>query len=377
MTCSRLRRQLIKAMAGGPLLYVVGCRSAAEVSSTGHFRLTLVGQSLLEHSLCANPYPGFFDVVAEIQTASLAFTNLEVAIRTPASGKPTRDNIFLHVAEPEVLDCLNTMGFGMLSLSNNHAWDLSSEGVLATRDAVARAGFAYAGTGRDIHAASAAGYWNGSRVVALVAAATGRIHDGAAATPDRPGLNELRFAGEDQPHPDDEARYLGAIAVASRKSDLVIAYLHNHQWGADMTVTRPWIRQFTKRCVDAGADVFVSHGAPVLHGIEIYKGKPILHGLGSLVFHTRTDPGHYAPIVWQSAIVHVDFAGDSMRGLTIVPLVLNEMGDDPDAHLETRGRPRIATGDLAGTILGRLQSNSADMGTSLSIDGERATLAAR
>ena len=35
-----------------------------------------------------------------------------------------------------------------------------------------------------------------------------------------------------------------------------------------------WLTAWAKAEVDAGADVVVMHGAPLLHGVEIYKGRP-------------------------------------------------------------------------------------------------------
>jgi poly-gamma-glutamate synthesis protein (capsule biosynthesis protein) len=328
----------------------------------------------MEHPLCEAPYDGLAAVVAEIQRGDVAMTDLEVAIKTPASGSPTRDNGFLHAATPAVLNCLHDMGFDLLALSNNHAWDLGTPGVLATRDAVTAAGFTAAGTGANLREASAAGIWTRTASVALVAAASGKIREGAAATPDRAGVNELRHSADDEVNPEDRNRYLAALEAAALQSDYVVAYLHNHQWGDDMARTRPWVRDFARQCVVAGADVFVSHGAPLLHGIEMYQGKPLLHGLGSLVFHSRTPSGYYPAEVWQSAIVQLAFAAGDLVQLEVVAISLNEQGDDPARLLQTRGRPRIANDTQGREILERLVRKSAELGTLLRIEGSRAVL---
>jgi len=312
--------------------------------------------------------------VLELQKGQVVFTDLEVAIRTADSGEPTRDKLFLHGAGPEVLDCLRQMGFNLLALANNHAWDFGTAGVLATRSEVIRAGFACAGSGTDIAQASRAGLTATRPRVALVAAATGKIREGAAAGINTAGINEIRMPSPGHLDTDDVSRSLAAISAAGRAADYVIACLHNHQWGDDMRVTRPWAREFAQKCIDAGADVFVSHGAPLLHGIEIYRGKVLLHGLGSLVFQSRTEIGHYPAEVWQSAIVHCDFTDGALRDVQIVPVSLNETGDDPDRHLLTRGRPRLATGAPAAQILERLSSLSEVFGAALHVSGDRAQI---
>lgn len=367
------RRSVLKLLGTAPFVALGGLPAYA---NDRRLRLTVTGQALIEHDLLARPYAGFDAVVAEIRRGDVAFTDLEMAIRTPASGAPTRTGEFFHTAGPEVLGCLQRMGFSLLSLANNHAWDLGTEGVLATRNAVAAAGFGHAGTGENRLIAAAAGFAPHRPDVALVAMAAGKIRDGAAATASRPGVNEMRFAADGTPDPDDMALNMAAIRSAARQADIVIACLHNHLWGDDMAATKPWARQFAHACLDAGASLFTSHGAPLLHGIEIHDGKPILHNLGSLIFHSRTKPGHYPPEVWQSAVVHLDFDGPAFRGLEVVPVGLNETGDDPSPPYATRGRPRLATGQDAEAILNRLATLSAAFGTRLELDQGRAFLKA-
>jgi poly-gamma-glutamate synthesis protein (capsule biosynthesis protein) len=335
-------------------------------------RITLAGQALMSYPLCEDPYAGLPQVVAELQKGDIVFTDLEVAIKTEQSGTPTRDTIFLHTASPTVLDCLRSMGFNALALSNNHAWDLGTEGVMATRSAVIAARFAAAGTGADLDEASAPAFMNvrGQRV-AIVAMATGKIRDGAAATAGRAGVNELRLV-DGEPDPADAQRILKSIESAHRRAAIVIAYHHNHDWGDDMSVTRPWAKEWAVRCAESGADIYASHGAPLLHGIARHAASLSLFGLGSLVFQSRTAIGHYPSEVWESAIVHCNYTGGRFDSLEIVPIVLNESGDDPSRQNQTRGRPRIATGDQALKILRRLQALSRSSGNDqIVIEGER------
>jgi len=367
------RRRFLQCVAGLPLVGAASCGLQRRVPPTTT-RVTLAGQALMTWPLCADAYSGFEEVVGELSGGAAAFTDLEAAIAMPGVGAPTREGGFLHVAPPSVLPCLRQMGFNLLGLSNNHAWDLGTDGLLATRAAVAAAGFGFAGTGRDLAEATAPGFSPGSPRVALVAMATGKIREGAAATTTRAGVNELRMQGE-QPNEQDVERNLAAIARARDSADYVIACLHNHQWGEDMAVTRPWARRFAQRCVEAGADVYVSHGAPLLHGIEVYRGRPLLHGLGSLVFQTRTAPGYYPAECWEGAIVHCDFDGPQLAAIRIVPVVMNEEGDDPARSLQTRGRPRIAESADRTRILSRLATLSAAFGTTLTYDASTAGIA--
>ncbi|HTM28223.1 MAG TPA: CapA family protein [Rhodanobacter sp.] len=358
------RRRLLVGLAASPLLLLCGATSATSAPRT--LTLTLTGQALIAHDLCAEDYPGLADVIAEIRRGDAAMTDLETAIRTAASGAPTREGVFLHQAGMAELRCVREMGFDALALANNHAGDFGREGVLATRQAAHDTGFHTAGSGGNLAEAShATRFMVAGQPVALVAMAAGKIRAGAA-TATLPGINELRLDGASQPDAEDVARIHASIRAAA-DSSRVIAYLHNHDWGDDLRVTREWTRQFAKSCVDAGASAFFAHGAPLLHGIELHRGAPIFYCLGSLIFHSRTPPGHYLPEVWESAIAHLHYRDGQLRQLELVPVVLNERGDDAARQNETRGRPRIATGGDAQRILTRLQALSGAFGTSLRI----------
>jgi hypothetical protein len=72
--------------------------------------------------------------------------------------------------------------------------------------------------------------------------------------------------------------------------------------------------------------------------------------------------------------VHITFEGGRLSGLELVPLALNDKGDEPERHLETRGRPRIARGADATRILERFRSLSKDFGTTLELRDDRGYL---
>lgn len=370
-SCNLQRRRLVAAMIMAPWLL----DGAARPVPSRELTLTLTGQTLIAHDLCSAPYPGLAAVIAQVHRGDVAITDLETAIRTPASGTPTRAEPFLHATGPDALRCLRRFGFDMLALANNHAGDLGREGILATRDAARAAGFATAGSGGNlVEASRAARFGARGQSVALVAMATGKIRPGAAATSAHAGINELRLSEAGTPEPTDVRRILASIREAAR-SAFVVACLHNHDWRGDMRVTQPWARDFAHQCAEAGAGAFFAHGAPLLHGIELHQGVPIFHCLGSLIFHSRTKPGYYRPEVWESVIAHVHQRDGRIHQVELVPITLNERGDDANRQDETRGRPRIARGADAQRILARLQSLSAVFGTSLRVAGERGWMA--
>src|SRR6185437_1867462 len=231
----------------------------------------------------------------------------------------------------------------------------------------------------------------GNMTIALVACASGLIAPGASATAERPGVNELRVdagaqlneatadlpgAPTNAPDGQDVAQILNSIRIARQHADLVIVYEHNHVFGEKAFSTlfneglperlapNEWLRKWTHREVAAGADIVVMHGAPLLHGVEIFKGRPIFYDLGNFIYNLPPTPVYIdEPISWESVVARVQFRGRTLQSITLLPITLNAIGTgQPDAHnpyannefLDTRGLPSGAADQKATYILERL-----------------------
>ena len=361
------RRRLIAGALGVAVLPRPGIAAAP-------LRLTVMGQALIQHDLRQQPWPDFAALAARFAAADVCFTDLETAIRSAKAEAPTRQDVFLHAADPSVLDCLKDWHIGLLATANNHAFDLGAGGVIGALDELDRRGLAHAGTGVDLAGAAAPAYSRTANgTVALVAAASGAIREGGAATAARAGVNELRVdTASGAPNAEDVARVLKAIGEAVAHAELVIAYHHNHVLTDKGQRAPPWQQDFAHQCIDAGATLFVSHGAPWLLGIEIYQRRPIFYDLGSLVFQTATEGGTYQTEAWQSVIAECRFTDGTLAEMTLIPVQLNAQGVDGD--LATRGRPSLVQGADAAAILDRLTTLSAPFGTNLSRTSDGAVI---
>ncbi len=113
----------------------------------------------------------------------------------------------------------------------------------------------------------------------------------AWATADRAGCNYLRILAADggpvtptaaleRVDPQALEQLAADIAAARREAQLVIVALHK---GIVHTPARlaPYERPLSEAAIEAGADVVVGHHAHILRGIELYRGRPIFHGLGN------------------------------------------------------------------------------------------------
>lgn len=361
-------------------------------AQTGDFSITLTGQSMIRSDIRVHA-PAEVPVIQSLLQGDVRFTNFESTIVDEKKGQSHMNGRFL--SPPEALDALASFGFNLVSFSNNHAWDLKVPGIENTLEEAARLHLVHAGTGHTIAEAAAPGYLHTPKgTVALVGMASGLVEPGASATATRPGVNELRVENG-QPNPDDSARILQSIREARKTADLVIVYEHNHVFDKPFRTIMleelpqrlappDWLKRWTHAEIDAGADIIVMHGAPLLHGIEIYRGRPIFFDLGNFIFQAPPiDVLLDEPINWESVVAYVEFHGKTLRSIHFRPIAMNKIGqgqaDTQDEHtnnlfLQTRGLPTPATGDQAHYILERLADLSRPFGTTVEIHGDMAEI---
>ena len=199
------------------------------------------------------------------------------------------------------LDVFSEVGFSVMSLANNHILDVGSEAMLENRARLRAQGVQTCGAGDCIADARKPAILekHGLRVALLGYASI--FPWGYEAYQNIPGLVPVRAydtwrsplprihmpgalpISSTVPDPGDMARLKEDIQRAKAQADLVIPTFH---WGDQ---TRPFhltdheIRT-ARFCIDSGADMVVGHHHHAIRGMEWYKGKPILYGLGHFVF---------------------------------------------------------------------------------------------
>ena len=204
----------------------------------------------------------------------------EMAGDVPAPGAP-----------PENLDALGRAGFSIVTLAGNHIADRGAVGIADTIARLEQLGIAHTGAGSDLAQARAPAVVDvrGRRIAVLSYNCVGP--ETAWATPQRAGCNYLRIRTKDgsavapnapleQVDPEALEVLRTDIAAVRRSAQLVIVAFHK---GIVHTPARlaPYERPLAEAAIDAGADVVVGHHAHILRGIELYRGKPVFHGLGN------------------------------------------------------------------------------------------------
>ena len=393
------RGQLALAATCLAILFTFG---ATAWPQSAPIKIILTGQSMIRSDIRLYT-PSIVSTMAPLLKGDVVFTNFEATVAEKGQPNDTAPREGNSLAPPEAMDALKDLGFNMLALANNHSWDLRVPGIQNAIQEANRRSFAHAGTGNNLKEASAAGYLHTPKgTVAIVALASGLIRPGAPATASQAGENELRVGAGNKPNEEDAQRILESIREASKHADLVVVYQHNHVYDKpfgtifaeelpDRLVPPDWIKKWTHAEIDAGADIVVMHGAPVIQGVEIYHDRPIFYDLGNFIFNLPLTEATQLlePIVWESVVVSVEFQGKNLRSIQFRPIALNQMGqgqvDTQDDHpyslpefprpfLATRGLPKPTTGEQSAYILKRLAELSKAFGTTVVVKDDTAEI---
>lgn len=199
----------------------------------------------------------------------------------------------------------------------------------------------------------------------------------------------------------DVEENLKRIHDARRMADYVIVSIHNHEGGVTMDEPTSMVRDFAHQAIDAGAHVIHGHGPHRDRGIEIYKGRPIFYSIGHLFmenetvdivpldnhfrsgvetpwlampadfYDTRSGREHLGewkgptaePFIWRDIVAVVEFDKDKLTEIILQPIDLGY--GRPRGQ---RGRPTIATGEIAQAVLSLFQRLSEPLGTKIRID---------
>lgn len=399
--------------------------------------------------------PPFMALVEPIRAADVAVVNLEVNLFRlwEFQGYPQAENGGNYeLGPPEAAADMKWMGFDMFNMATNHTTDYGVEGMFETMRLLDQLNLVWAGVGMTAGEAAQARYFETPKGrMALIGLATSFTPMSRASDPrpeirGRPGLNALRTASVNQLAPApmadlrklvqatggrvpesetasvrfggatfvqgpetgtritvsavDEERILRSVRNGARQADHVILYSHSHSMGPENGPAPAHMREFIKKCLDAGADAFLISGPHTLRGLEIFNGKPIFYSLGDFFMQNETiepvptdmieaeglgiealaadyydarskpDPVtgfptayHPAnPAVWESVVPVATFEGHAVKRIVFYPVDMGFRVPRP-----RQGTPRLADPELGRRILERFAKMSEVYGTEIVI----------
>ena len=152
------------------LLLPAYSQNANQSHTEQNVTIALAGQSMIRSDIRSTD-PAAVPVIQGLLKGDVVFTNLECTVAE--SGETTHEDRGFLTA-PEALDALTTFGFNLLSLANNHAFDLKVTGIENTLRETNRRKIIHAGTGNNVAEAAAPAYLHTPKgTIALIASASG------------------------------------------------------------------------------------------------------------------------------------------------------------------------------------------------------------
>jgi poly-gamma-glutamate capsule biosynthesis protein CapA/YwtB (metallophosphatase superfamily) len=304
--------------------------------------LTIVGDIMLGRRVgdahADDPAEPLRPMAARLRSADLTVGNLESTLSDDGAPQQPGDDSF--AADPAVVPGLAAAGFDLLSLGNNHTGDYGPTALRKTLRRLDRSPIRTVGAGIDTRAA-----WRPVVIerggVRIGFVAFNAIGETPRATATRPGAAEVRMAPRTGPlSRADLGRLTDTIGRLAQRTDVVIALPH---WGDQYTnVPVTDQRRVGGAMIDAGADLVVGGHPHWVQGVQLHRGRLIVHSLGNFVFDMD-----FSRATQEGVLLDVVLWGSEVMAVHFVPYVIG-----PDFA------PRTAAGPRADATLGRLWSAS-------------------
>lgn len=251
------------------------------------------------------PQEVFSSVQELLRAPDVLFGNLEAAYTDDPRPAPSlRTPLF---PKAHNLDVFAEAGFGVMSLANNHICDAGYEALRETRERLRAKKVLTCGAGENLAAARepAIAEVGGTKIAFLAYASVYPMgYEARANVPGlapfraydlyKPGLENYHCPGtpprmSSVPDEVDLRNARDDIRRAKERADVVVASFHWGDYLRPHHLTDHEVRT-ARWCIDEGVDVVVGHHHHSLRGMEWYRGKPIMYGLGHFVFDFPFDP---------------------------------------------------------------------------------------
>ena len=340
-------------------------------------KLMLVGDLILDEP---DPDSFFEPSRRTLQQADLLVGHVEVP--HTRRGRENTSDVPAPPSDPDNLSALKRAGFHVATLAGNHISDAGPDGIEDTIAALRRLDIAVTGAGMNLAEARepAIIQRHGLKVGILSYNCVGPKDSWAGEK--KAGCAyvhvithyELDHASPGGPpriytfaEPESTDAVLADIEKLRAQVNVLIVALHKGIGHTPDTLAM-YERPLAKAVIDAGADIVVGHHAHILRGIEMYKSRPIYHGLGNFVTVTRAlniednpsprrvewarrrrelfgfepDPDYptypFHPEARNAMIAVCDIGADGVRKAGFVPCWVNRKGQPEVGGDDERGR---------------------------------------
>lgn len=244
----------------------------------------MLGRGVKECIALKGPHYPLEKVVPLMHKCDVRLVNLECAITNSSIKWKAAPKAFYFGAPLKAIQTLLYSKIDLVSLANNHVLDFDYKGLQDTLYYLRKNNITFCGAGQNIETA---------KDPALIVCKDLRIgmvsfcdhQSDYSATDKIPGIAFLNL-NDESALLDEFHRALEKMKI--KKVNWPIVSLH---WGPNM-VDRP-SKKFIKLAhsiIEMGYKMVFGHSAHTFHGIELYKGYPIIYAAGDFVDDYYVDP---------------------------------------------------------------------------------------
>jgi hypothetical protein len=284
---------------------------------------------------------GLFKSIAPyFESSDYGFVNLESPLTYGGTPQGWKDVVIK--GNPALAKAMAQSGIHVVTMANNHAGDMGDSGLLDSFKYCKKAGITVVGAGRTLKEAQAGAVLskNGTRTAFL--GFTDVLPAGYPATATSPGTSPGRA---------DINAVKTNIRNAAARADYVVVGWH---WNFEYKRAPSYLESSEgKAAIDAGADVVFAHHPHLLDGVQAYHGGLIFYSLGNLVFS--------------------GFSGETAQTMLVKAKISKHAIDAKliPVTVSGSGVPTVAGGSTGLSILQRVKSFSAALGTTVTISDGR------
>ena len=261
-----------------------------------------------------DPADALINVRETLNRADLVYANLEgLLVKSAGPDKDLPDKSGWQHVGPEALVALKAANVKAVGVANNVAYGHAN--ILETLRVLDSGGIAHAGGGANIKEAHlpAIVTQKGVRFGFLQYTSKWYAEADQIATENSPGVARMLSRDGMTVDAADLERLRDDVRKLRSRADLVIVSTHTRDGqgrsaqasapqaapqaaprgsrepdlfselavNPRLSETEPYQRELARAAIDAGADIVYGHGCHMLQGVEVYKGKPIMHCMGN------------------------------------------------------------------------------------------------
>jgi poly-gamma-glutamate capsule biosynthesis protein CapA/YwtB (metallophosphatase superfamily) len=299
--------------------------------------------------------------------ADITVANLEVVLCNTGSPHPTKSVVYR--GNPANASGLAYAGIDKVSLANNHVIDYGLEGLNQMLGVLDQNNLVFSGAGANSYQAYTPSFINRNGLNIAFLASSDRTGQYNNAQPylqagyNKPGFAYMTpyYIRQQIDAVDDVAdlkilelhggsEYSLSPGSGYDKSNPFLEDDQDEDYSPKTDVPHMWDIAIRHWAVDSGADLVVVHHPHILHGIEVYNGKVIVHSLGNYAFDLDY------PETMPTMIFYADADHSGFSNFLIKPVYI-------DQYI-----PRPAMGQLGKYILDYVAMRSTELNTRLIVD---------